>query len=305
MVTTFLRRWRDEEGDLYVLGLVRVVIGVLLLASSVRAAYDLRWGYFGDAFHWPLLPESLVPSRPVYGALVAAQLVLALLVVAGPRARDALLASALLGAYVLFCDRLGFHHNRWALFLDAALLAFSPCDRRVRLGKAAGPATGALWAARLAQAQVSLVYLASGGSKLLDPDWRSGQVLLERFHLYGGQAVAAGVPSALVDTMTQPSVTSALAALAIGTELFLSAGLWLPRARLFALAWGPWFHLSIEATSRVEGFTWLTVAMYALFVTPEVRARLTALLRRVPLTFPLVLPLWLLANATRRPRRFD
>jgi hypothetical protein len=304
-MTPFLGRWRDEEGDLHVLGLVRVAVGALLLANAVRAARELASGYFGDAFHWPLLPESLVPSRPVYGALVAAQLVLALLVVAGPRARDALLASALLGAYVLFCDRLGFHNNRWALFLDAALLAFSPCDRRVRLGKTTGPATGPLWAARLAQAQVSLVYLASGGSKLLDPDWRSGQVLLERFHLYGGQAVAAGVPSALVDALSRPPVTALLAALAIATELFLSAGLWLPRARLFALAWGLWFHLSIEATSRVEGFTWLTVAMYALFVTPEVRARLTALVRRAPLTFPFVLPLWLLAMATRRPRRFD
>ena len=34
-----------------------------------------------------------------------------------------------------------------------------------------------------------------------------------------------------------------------------------------------WFHLTIEATSRVEGFTWLTLAMYVLFATPELRTR--------------------------------
>ncbi|MBV9949772.1 MAG: hypothetical protein JOZ69_23220, partial [Myxococcales bacterium] len=34
-----------------------------------------------------------------------------------------------------------------------------------------------------------------------------------------------------------------------------------------------WFHLTIEATSRVEGFTWLTFAVYVLFVTPDLRAR--------------------------------
>ena len=50
-------------------------------------------------------------------------------------------------------------------------------------------------------------------------------------------------------------------------------GLWLPATRVAALWWGVWFHLTIEATSRVEGFTWLTLAMYALFVTPDVRAR--------------------------------
>lgn len=279
-MTDLLRRWRDEEGDLHVLGVVRVAVGVLLVANAIRAARDLASGYFGDAFHWPLLPESLVPSRTVYVALVGAQLVLALLVVAGPRARDALLASALLGAYVLFCDRLGFHNNRWALFLDAGLLALSPCDCRVRLGKPPGPPTGPLWAARLAQAQVSVVYLASGGSKLLDPDWRAGRVLLERLHLYGHQAVEAGIPGGIVDAVSRPGVTALLAAAAIGTELFLAVGLWARRTHRFAIAWGIGFHLTIEVTSRVEGFTWLTLAMYALFLTDDDRAAIARWLRR-------------------------
>ena len=50
-------------------------------------------------------------------------------------------------------------------------------------------------------------------------------------------------------------------------------GLWPRRTRAFALWWGVWFHLTIEATSRVESFTWLTLAMYALFATPDARAR--------------------------------
>ena len=61
--------------------------------------------------------------------------------------------------------------------------------------------------------------------------------------------------------------------LAIGTELLLVIGLWPRRTRAFALWWGVWFHLTIEATSRVESFTWLTLAMYALFATPDTRAR--------------------------------
>jgi hypothetical protein len=268
-----IRRWRDELGDAHVLGLVRIVLGLLLFADALRAIRELRVVYFGDVFHWPMLPEQLVAPRAVYDGVVVAQLLLAVLVVAGLRARAALLASAVLGAYVLLCDRLHFHHNRWALDCYAALLAFAPCDRSFRLGAPAGTRIGPLWAARLAQVQLAFVYVASGGSKLLDPDWRGGQVLLERFRLFGHQAVAAGVPSRVVAWMTQPEPTSVLAKLAIATELLLAVGLWSQRTRIVALWWGVWFHLVIEATSRVEGFTWLTLAMYALFVTPDVRAR--------------------------------
>jgi vitamin K-dependent gamma-carboxylase-like protein len=269
-----IRRWRDEVGDVYLLGAVRVALGVLLFANALRAARELQDGYFGDGFHWPILPERLVPSRTIYAVLVVAQVLLAVLVVAGYRARPALFASALAGTYVLFCDRLQFHHNRWALFCYSLLVALSPCDRSFYIaGDLVSTRVGPLWAARLAQLQLSIIYLSSGGSKLLDDDWRGGRVLLERFRLYGPLAVAHGIPQGVVDRLGQADVTSALAKLAIASELFLAAGLWGHGTRVYALWWGVWFHLLIEATSRVEGFTWLTLAVYVLFSTPDVRAR--------------------------------
>jgi hypothetical protein len=273
-MATLLQRWRDEVGDVTVLGAVRVVLGVLLFTNALQAEGELGRGYFGDAFHWPILPESLVPSHGVYAALVLLQLVLAVLVVVGLRARDALLASTLVGTYVMLCDRLQYHHNRWALLCYAGLLAFAPCDRsfRVRAVAVAVSRVGPLWATRLAQLQVSIIYLASGGSKLLDPDWRSGRVLLERFHLYAQAADETDVVARLVGRVSHPPVAGALAALAIATELFLAVGLWPRRTRVFALCLGVCFHLAIDATSRVEGFTWLTLAVYALFLTPEMRA---------------------------------
>lgn len=261
-----IRRWRDEIGDTHALRAARVVIGLLLFDAAVRAARELAGGYFGDVFHWPILPEVLVPPKAAYAAVLVAEAVLAAMVVVGLRARWALLASALLGTYVLLCDRVQFHNNRWALACYSMLLALTPCDR-------AAPREGPLWAARLGQVQVALIYVASGGSKLLDPDWRSGRVLAERMSLYGSQAVAAGVPQGVLDWLSQPGVARALATLAIATELLLSVGLWPRRTRAFALWWGVWFHLTIEATSRVESFTWLTLAMYALFATPDARAR--------------------------------
>jgi hypothetical protein len=270
-----VRRWQVEVGDAYVLGLVRVALGVFLGMRALRALEELRSGYFGDVFHWPLLPEALVASKPGYWVLVIAQLLLAVLVVLGAAGRAALLGSAVLGAYVLLCDRLQFHHNRWALFCYAAIIAFAPCDRSFLLvpRRAAPARVGPLWAARLAQVQLSIIYLASGGSKLLDADWRAGQVLQERFRLFEGQALAAGVPLRVVEALSEPAVTSVLAKLAILTELVLAAGLWGRRTRVPALWWGVCFHLVIEATSRVESFSWLTLAVYGLFVTPDVRAR--------------------------------
>jgi hypothetical protein len=269
-----IRRWRDEVGDGNVLGFVRLALGLLLFANALRAAAELKRGYFGDVFHWPMLPESLVPARAVYTGIVAAQVLLSVLVVAGQRARGALLMSALLGTYVLLCDRMQFHHNRAALFLYSFLLAWSPCDRSFCI--AAVPAAariGPLWAARLAQLQVSIIYLASGGSKLFDADWRGGRVLLERMSLYAQNAIDIGVPARVVQFFLVPEVGSAVAKAAIATELLLAVGLWSRRARIAALWWGVWFHLTIEATSAVEGFTWLTLAVYALFCTPDVHAR--------------------------------
>src|SRR5579872_2454342 len=98
-----LRRWRDEVGDTHVLGAVRVALGLLLFSNALRAARELKVGYFGDFFHWPILPEGLVPRHNVYAMLVITQVLLSALVVAGHRARGALFASAVVGLYVLFC----------------------------------------------------------------------------------------------------------------------------------------------------------------------------------------------------------
>ncbi len=272
-----IRRWLQETGDTYLLGLVRMCVGALLFWHALGAARELETaGYFGDHFHLPFLPEALVASRAIFTAIIAVRLLCAVLITVGSFPRAALLTSALAGLYALLCDRIGYHHNRYALDCYAFLLAFSPCGRAFALvgpPSTATSRTGLLWAARLAQLQVSVVYLASGGSKLLDADWRNGLVLADRFSRYGYQAIARGVPPSLVSLLSAPASTSALAKVAIATELFLALGLWTKRTRVFALWWGVLFHLTIEVTSQVETFTWLTLVMYALFATPDVGAR--------------------------------
>jgi hypothetical protein len=273
----FIHRWRTELGDTYVLGLVRMLLGLLLFWQGLSWARELTSdGYFGDVFHLPFIPEAIVPSRLVYTLILAALLILSVLIAVGHRARPAMLVSALVGVYVMLCDRLHFHHNRYSLFCFTGLLSLAPCDRSFLL--TGGPETasarvGPLWAQRLAQLQLSIIYIASGGGKLLDADWRDGLVLGDRFARYAHEAVDRGVPQAVVNLFLEPITASALAKLAIATELFLAIGLWRRRTRIFALWWGVWFHLTIELTSRVELFTWLTLSIYLLFVTPDTNAR--------------------------------
>ena len=127
---SWVRRFRDEVGDTYTLGLVRSLLGVLLFWQAFEAArrHSVS-GYFGDVFHLPFVPESWVVARPGYVAILAARLVAAALVVVGHRARPALFTAALLGFYSLLCDRLDFHHNRYTLCCFAFLLSLGPCDR--------------------------------------------------------------------------------------------------------------------------------------------------------------------------------
>lgn len=273
-MTSALARFAHSTGDGYVLGPVRAAVGALLGWHALGAAQELvQVGYFGDVFHVSMLPEILVPSHRMYAVVVALRMCLAVMVTIGVWARPSLALSALLGLWVLLCDRLQFHHNRYSLDCYALLLSLTPCDRSWRATETLEPRTGPFWAVHLAQLQVSLVYLASGGSKLLDPDWRSGVVLADRVVRHAHLAVAAGVPKRAVDLLASPDVASAVAKLAITTEIVLCVALWLRPTRVIALWWGIWFHAIIQATSNVETFSLLTVAMYGVFATPDYAAR--------------------------------
>src|SRR5262249_13924565 len=158
-----------------------------------------------------------------------------------------------------------YHNNRYALLLFAEILSFAPSNGLPLwklFGDAEGsPREGPLWAQRLAQAQLALIYLASGTSKLLDPDWRGGAVIADRLARSFHRSVSMGVPPWLMEWLAQPEVASAFSKGAIATELFLAVGLFVPRIRGFALYAGFVFHFMIEVTSDVELFGWLCLTL--------------------------------------------
>ena len=277
-MSSSLSRFAHEVADGYVLGPVRAALGVLLGWQALTMARELAsGGYFGDAFHISMLPSVLVPSHRLTAVIVALRLCFAVMTTIGVWARPALATSAVLGLWLLFCDRLQFSHATYSLFCFSFLLSLGPCDRSWRATESLEPRTGPFWAIRLAQVQISIVYLASGGAKLLEPDWRSGAVLADRIARGAGAAVAAGIPRGVVDWLARPDSASALAKLAITTEILLCVALWLRPTRVIALFWGLWFHAAVFfVTMRAGGGdtnALLTLAMYGLFATPDYHAR--------------------------------
>jgi hypothetical protein len=271
-----------EERDAYLLGLIRVLLAVLL-ATNVWARFDEleHWAYFGDVFHLPLVPESWVPSRSTYVIFLWLELGGAFVAFFGLFGREALAVSATLGLFLLACDRLQYHNNRFALLLACFLCAFMPSDRSFLLYRGRRHAlpvehrVAPTLPRRLFQLQISAIYLSSGGGKLLDPDWRGGQAMLVRFEEGVAYARQHGVHIAdwYANLITSPLTASLASKAAISLELFLAVGLWLPRIRAFALWAGVVFHLMIQASARVELFSWLMGVAYVAFVTPELRER--------------------------------
>ena len=269
-----LRRLRDQTGDTFLLAVARVGFGLLLLNEAWLATRQFTdAGYFGGYFHQAFLPDSLVPSAGMYQALLAAQLIAAVLVVTGRAARPAILVAAGLLVYTMMCDRLWFHHYRHTMAAFSILLAFAPCDRYFVLGKAANAAAGPLWAQNALKAQVSLMYLASGGSKLFDPEWRGGRMMLGM--VKGMSQVMRGnhVPPSLVAAMQTPLGGSLMAKGAIGLELALAFLLWGSRTRRLAIWMGLVFHLLISQLTPVKLFTMEMLFVYLLFATPDAGAR--------------------------------
>jgi len=269
-----LRRLRDQTGDTFLLAVVRAGFGLLLLNEAWLATQQYSdAGYFGAHFHQPFLPEGLVPSAGVYQAVLAAQWGAAVLVLAGRGARPALLVAAGLLVYTMLCDRLWFHHYRHTMAAFSTLLAFAPCDRHFVLGRAANDTAGPLWARNAIKAQVSVMYLASAGSKLFDPEWRGGLMMLGMVKGLSQLMLRNHLPASLVAAMQTPLGGSLLAKGAIGTELTLAFALWWPKTRKLAIWVGLVFHLVISQITPVRLFTIEMLLVYLMFATPDTGAR--------------------------------
>ena len=281
------RAWNarlDEPIDPRPLVVLRLAIGPLVLLHLLpfleRAAAgviyrDRFWLPYADWY--PHLPRGL------YVALLWATAAAGFLVSLGLVTRLAAWACAGGVAYNLFLSQTHFHHNRAFLLILLVGVAVLPvgaalsCDRLLRTPRLLSRGGGRRLAFAVLRLEIALVYLASGLSKLLDPDWWGGTVT--RLRVVAGADRLGAVPDRIVDLLLDPGFHAWAAKAVVLTEVFIGAGLLWRRTRLAAVWMAIPFHLAIEATAAVQVFSWAALAALVVWVTPQSHDRAVALPR--------------------------
>ncbi len=288
--TTWLDDVFDRPGSLRPLALLRIVLGPVVIVHLWRFLVDTTRGTtYDDHFNapwWGFVPD--VPGAVQVG-LVWVGAAAALALTLGWRTRLVAPLTWLCVAGNLFLSQHHFRHNRaFLLFLLAAValadsgrvLSLDARRRRARAGTAVGDPgddLGTLWPLWLLRALAASVYLASGFSKLIDPDWSGGLVLWDRAvrhqHLVHDR-LPGPIADAVVELVTARWVHAITSPIAVAMELFIGVGLWFARTRLAAVWVAIFFHLSIELSASVEVFSLAAIAALVIWVTPTTRDRI-------------------------------
>ena len=270
----------DRLGDLRALAVLRIALGPITLLHLAPFLSDASAGiHYDDHFWHPFASWAPRPSGELWAALLWVGAASAVLMACGVLTRLTTFTTFAVVAGNLLLSQTHFRHNRAFLAILLGVLCLLPTGRwisfdawrRRRQRRPAPPPTAPTWPLVLLRVQVSLVYLASGFSKLVDSDWSSGLVLWDRAVRY--QHVIHPAPSWLVDLLTWRGLYYVVAPGAILTELFLAGGLWWARTRLAAIGVAIVFHLTIEISSSVEVFSYAAIAALIIWVTPAARDR--------------------------------
>jgi hypothetical protein len=117
-----------------------------------------------------------------------------------------------------------------------------------------------LWAQRMIQIELSLVYFATFCWKLKGTAWMEGSALFYIFHLFELRRFP------LPDLLLQPGILKLGTWSAMVLEFSLGTLIWVRRIRYKVLAAGLLFHLSLEYSLNVPMFQWDVLSAYLLFI---------------------------------------
>lgn len=272
----------DWTGDGRSVAVLRIALGPITLLHLRPFLEDARAGVaYHDHFWHPFV--SWFPELPlaVWSAMLWVGAGAAVLMTVGLWTRWATATAFTVVAVNLLLSTTHFRHNRTflaillggvALMASGRVLSLDAWWARRRTGRTA-PATIALWPLWLLRVQVTLVYLASGISKLVDPDWISGLVLWDRVVRYRHVLEPTPLPGWAVDLLNERWFHYLLGPAAVATELLIAVGLWFGRTRLAAVWLAVVFHVMIEVSAAVEVFSLAALAALSIWVTPTTRDR--------------------------------
>jgi hypothetical protein len=268
------------------LALLRVLVGpVVLLHLWPFVDGALAGHIYRDAFYEPYASWYPEPPRGLYDGLLAAGVLAAVAMTLGLCTRLATVTTFGVVAYNLFLSTTHLHSNRAYLVIVLAGLAVAPCGRelsvdawlRSRRGLPALDPRAPAWPLWLLRFEASVVYGASGLSKLVDGDWFGGTVTWHRIVQVRDRLDASPLPGWAVSLLTDRSFHTVAAKVIVLTELFIAVGLWWRGIRYAAVWVAVVFHIAIQLSASVEVFSYLAVAALVIWAVPSTRDRLVVL----------------------------
>lgn len=268
------------------LALLRVLAGLVVLRHLQPFLADVGDGRsYLDHFHHPYASWYPQLGEPAYHALLVLGAAAAVAMTVGLASRVATTVTFAVVTYNVFVSTTHFHNNRAYLVVVLGVLAVAPCGRelsvdawlRRRWRLPALDPTSPGWPLWLLRFECTVVYGASGLSKLVDPDWFGGTVTWLRVVRHEAQLAASPLPGWAVSLLTDRSFHTGAAKVVVLTELFIAVGLWF-RATRYAAVWvAVAFHAAIEVSARVQVFSLLAVAVLVVWAVPSTRDRVVVL----------------------------
>ena len=280
----------DEPRSLRALALLRILVGPIVILHLIPFLEEMRADhYYADGFYSPWFSRFPEAPKHVYFVLLAAAVPAAFLLTAGLFTRFAKVYCWGFVTWNYFLCQTHFHNNRTYLVVVLSALLLTPCGNllsldswRARRRGTPLPTEAPLWAMYLLRFEALAVYLGSGGSKLLEADWRAGVVTWDRVLRYRHLLEESIAPTWFVELLSEQSFHAAFAKVAIATEIFIALGLAFRRTRYAAAFVAFWFHVVIGVALAVQVFSYLAVAALLIWATPSVRDRALAIDERTP-----------------------
>lgn len=286
--STWVDRVFDEPRSLRTAALLRILVGPMVLVHLAPFVREMLSGrHYADAFYSPWVTWLPEPGKPLYFALLGIAIAAAILLTVGRYTRTAAVVTFGIVAYNFFLSQTHFHNNRAFLIIVLGCLMLTPCgrllslDARRRRRDTSRDELAPLWPLYLLRFEALCVYLGSGGSKLLDPDWRAGIVTWDRVLRFRGRLEASIAPDWLIALVTREDFHFVFAKVAIATEIGVALGLLWRRTRLGAIWVAIVFHGVIGIALEVEVFSILAVAALLVWAEPRTRDRVLDIDRSV------------------------
>jgi hypothetical protein len=274
------------------LAVLRIVFGMVLLVSTIRFMVKgwIYAFYIAPTSHFPFQGFEWVRPLPATGMYLVfgAMLLTSLLITAGLFYRWAVAIFLLCFVYVELIDKTFYLNHYYFVSLFVFLLLLVPANRYFSLDVLRKPSLrtdrAPAWTIRIFQAQLLLVYLFAGLSKL-NPDW-----LLRAMPLRIWLPANTGLP-VIGPLLGQTWVAFAFSWFGAVFDLSIGFLLLYRPTRKFAYFFVLLFHLLTACLFKIGMFPWIMIAATMIFFSDDRPLPSRTLIQRtIKKTFPTTFP---------------